>query len=175
MKTNDSAIKDNENYLDQLIQACIDGDKEIVLEYLPEVKDINAICEDRLNTTPLASAALSGRFEIVKILLDHGAKVDSPACFDLPPIFLVVEQGYEPYQQVYGHEDPDYQEELDENMEMLKLLVEYGKADINQVLDLKNHNQGKSLLDYCSTAHHSLAYHYFKKLGAKHALFTEYN
>ncbi len=68
---------------DQFLDAAYDGKIDTVRQFLAEGGDVNCINEQK--RTALHRAAIMGRSEIIKLLLDHGAdKTLKDACGDMP-------------------------------------------------------------------------------------------
>lgn len=152
--------------IENLTKACEVGDLNFVQEYIKSGGELN-LC-DSLDRSPLAAAALGHFKEIVWLLLYNGADPNLPSYRKWPVLHRVIDLGacFSEEVNLYGLESS--RPELENNMEIIKMLVEYGGADINQPIpEIAESCAGNTPLDIAQTPH-TEAYSYLKRLGAIH-------
>ncbi len=131
------------NINEKLFESIFNGDLEQVKECLVQGADMNynnGKHYSQYYSTTLIESAHKGHLEhleIAKLLIQHGADVNSKDCNGWNPLMVAVNRGY--------MSDPNKQ-----SLEFAKLLIDNG-ADVNA----KNNN-GKTALDYAKKTKNSL-------------------
>ena len=90
----------------------------------------------RYNKTPIQSAVVGGNLKMVKLLIEHGVKINSKSQFELPPLQIAV---------------------YNKNYEIVEFLLEKG-ADVNQRYnDCEKDTSTTALHIACMEGHNNIA------------------
>ena len=98
--------------------------------------DANAMESTRYNKTPIQSAVVGGNLKMVKLLIEHGVKINSKSQFELPPLQIAV---------------------YNKNYEIVEFLLERG-ANVNQRFnDCEKDTSTTALHIACMEGHNNIA------------------
>ena len=107
---------------DKLIDAIFQEDIELVLALLDEYGDLNQTLGDS-GSTPLMIATECKNISIMKILIEHGADINSQGFYDYAPLHYAVHQSIDSVIQTGG-------EQGDEEIDVIEFLLING-ADMH--------------------------------------------
>lgn len=142
-------------WFDEINAACNEGDAERVAELLKSSQaDVN-LCDDFTHRSPLHSACMNNRVEVVKMLLAAGAKNSIEGRGGLDPIQHAIREGFHQVVRacLASGVDPNFRPDpregspmskaaIEGDEDMVDLLVEYGGIIERWMIDMARDCRG---------------------------------
>jgi ankyrin repeat protein len=110
------------------------GHRETVEALLKGGADVNAVSKESMKVAPLNSAAAAGQVSIARILLAHGAKVDTLGGEDFTPLHEVAAKGDIEFATLLLEHGADVNKKSKAGKTPLSLAVQYQRVEMAQFL-----------------------------------------